>query len=157
MSADATIHRARFDELTARDLHDILQLRSAVFVVEQDCVYLDVDGRDTEPTTVHLWCRDAEGVTAGVRILHGPEPGVGWIGRIVTRADMRSSGLAGRLIAESIAILEADGVRQIRLGAQAHLEGYYERFGFTRSGDAYVEDGIPHVPMARSTAVETRS
>lgn len=155
MADDAvTIHRASFDELATRDLHDLLQLRSAVFVVEQDCAYLDVDGRDVEPTTEQLWCRDDRGIAACVRLLRGPDPGVGSIGRIVTRPDVRSSGLARRLIERGIAILDADGIGHIDLSAQAHLEGYYERFGFVRAGPTYLEDGIPHVPMRRSAMAD---
>lgn len=137
--------------MAARDLHDVLKLRSEVFVVEQDCVYLDPDGRDADPSTDHLWIRDDDGVVAAAaRVLRGPERGVGAIGRIVTRPEVRSRGFAARLIDTGIAILDAEDTARIDLAAQAHLESYYERFGFRRVGDRYVEDDIPHVPMRRT-------
>ena len=142
------IHRSHFADLEARDLYDILQLRSAVFVVEQDCVFLDLDGRDHEPDAVHLWVRDDGGPAAAARVL---DPGTeqSSIGRIVTRTDARAAGVASALINEAISVLEGLGSPRIHLGAQAHLAGWYQRFGFHVSGDEYDEDGIPHVPMVR--------
>ena len=145
-----TIRRARLDDLSSHDLHDILQLRSAVFVVEQACVFLDIDGRDAEPNAEQLWVRDEHGVVATARILDEGD-GTWSIGRVVTRPDARSSGTASRLMAEAIATLEDRGVGTIGLGAQSHLADWYRRFGFEVSGDEYVEDGIPHVPMRRVT------
>jgi ElaA protein len=142
------VNHARFDELSNRDLYEILQLRSAVFVVEQDCVFLDIDGRDHEPATEHLWIRDERGVAATARILHEHDD-VWSIGRVVAHPDVRSTGLAARLMIEAVDRAEQRGARTIRLGAQAHLEGWYGRFGFAVSGPGYVEDGIPHVPMLR--------
>ncbi len=146
--ADDVIHRALFDELAPRDLYDILQLRSDIFVVEQDCVFLDLDGRDHEPDAVHLWIRDDRGVVAAVRILD-PEGPDASIGRVVTRRDARSSGVASRLMRAAVEELDARGAPQIHLGAQAHLADWYGRFGFEVSGPGYDEDGIPHVPMTR--------
>lgn len=146
--ADDVIHRALFDELAPRDLYDILQLRSDIFVVEQDCVFLDLDGRDHEPDAVHLWIRDDEGVVAAVRILD-PDGASASIGRVVTRRDARSTGVASRLMRAAVDELDARGAPQIRLGAQAHLADWYGRFGFEISGPGYDEDDIPHVPMRR--------
>lgn len=146
--ADTVIHHALFDELTPRDLYDILQLRSDVFVVEQDCVFLDLDGRDHEPDAVHLWIRDEQGVAAAVRILEPDGPHAS-IGRVVTRRDARSSGVASRLIRAAVEELDGRGAPEIHLGAQAHLADWYGRFGFEVSGPGYDEDGIPHVPMRR--------
>ena len=153
MVSDA-IHCARFDDLSPRDLYGILRLRSEVFVVEQACLFLDMDGRDPEPTTEFLWTSDERGVTATARVLH--EDGDVWsIGRIVTRADVRSLGLAGRLLTAAIGVAEDRGASTILLGAQSHLADWYGRFGFSVSGDAYVEDGIPHVPMCRHSPGST--
>ena len=146
--ADHVIHRALFDELAPRDLYDILQLRSDIFVVEQDCVFLDLDGRDHEPDAVHLWIRDERGVVSAVRILDPDGPDAS-IGRVVTRRDARSGGVASRLMQAAIDELDGRGATQIHLGAQAHLADWYARFGFEISGPGYDEDGIPHVPMCR--------
>lgn len=144
----ADVQRARFADLSARDLYDILQLRSDVFVVEQDCVFLDLDGRDHEPAAEHLWIRDANGVVAALRLLDEGDD-VWSIGRVVTRSDARSTGIGARLLQEAIDRLDALGCVEIRLGAQAHLADWYGRFGFEISGPGYLEDDIPHVPMRR--------
>ncbi len=148
MDEAPTIQRARFDELSPRDLYDMLRLRSEVFVVEQECVFLDLDGRDHEPSAEHLWIRDDAGVAATLRLLE-EGGGVRSIGRVVTRPDVRSNGTAALLMAEAISILEADGCTAIIIGAQAHLADWYGRFGFVVSGPEYDEDGIMHVPMRR--------
>jgi ElaA protein len=148
----STVRTARFDELSPRDLHDILRLRSEVFVVEQACLFLEIDGRDPEPAARHLWLRDDTGALAGAaRLLH--EGGDTWsIGRVVTRPDLRSRGIAARLLTEAIGEADALGATAIDLGAQAHLASWYARFGFEVCGAEYVEDGIPHVPMRRPAA-----
>lgn len=146
--ADVDIQHSSFAELDARDLYDILRLRSEIFVVEQDCVFLDLDGRDTEEDAVHLWVRDGRGVVAAARVL---EPGTdrASIGRVVTRVDARSSGIASGLMRAAIDLLDRSGAARIHLGAQAHLSDWYARFGFEVSGPSYDEDGIAHVPMTR--------
>ncbi|MCW2699330.1 MAG: elaA [Blastococcus sp.] len=142
------LRRARFADLTPFELYGLCRLRVDVFVVEQQCPYPELDGRDTEPTTEHLWFESDGEVTATIRVL---EDGGGTraIGRVATAAAFRGQGLAARLIEEGIA---SYGGAAITLGAQAHLEGWYARFGFRRSGGGYVEDGIPHVPMRREPA-----
>jgi ElaA protein len=141
------LRRARFAELTPFEVYELCRLRVDVFVVEQECPYPELDGRDTEPTTVHLWLQSGGRVAATIRVL---DDGVSKaIGRVATAADFRGRGLAARLMAEGIALCQGS---PITLGAQAHLEGWYEQFGFRRSGPGYVEDGIPHVPMRRDPA-----
>jgi len=141
------LRRARFAELTPFEVYGLCRLRVDVFVVEQECPYPELDGRDTEPTTVHLWLESDGRVAATIRVL---DDGVTKaIGRVATAADFRGQGLAARLMAEGIALC---GGSPITLGAQAHLEGWYEQFGFRCSGPGYVEDGIPHVPMRRDPA-----
>ena len=135
---------ASFRDLPCTTLYDILRLRSDVFVVEQECAYPDLDGRDTEPGTRHLWfSRDRE-VRAYLRILddHGTER----IGRVVTAKTARGAGLAGRLMERA---LEVIGHRTSVLDAQSYLVGFYRKYGFEPTGPEYVEEGIPHVPMAR--------
>lgn len=146
------VQRSRFADLSVRDLYDILRLRSQVFVVEQACVFLDLDGRDHEPDAEHLWVRDHDGVAATLRVLD--EGGGRWsIGRVVTRPDARSSGVGAALMQEAIARLDALGCAEILLAAQAHLADWYGRFGFEISGPGYVEDDIPHVPMRRVAGI----
>jgi ElaA protein len=141
------VHRATFDELPAHVLYGMLRLRSEVFVVEQACVFLDLDDRDHEPDAEHLWTADDAGVSGTVRLLH--EDGPGWsIGRVVVRADVRSQGIAGRLVRAALERLAELGAATVHIGAQAHLRDWYARFGFAPSGPRYVEDGIPHLPMS---------
>lgn len=134
--------RKHFAELTTRELHDILALRSQVFVVEQDCVYHDIDGRDIDPTTLHLWFDNGGEIAAYVRQLDDGD-GVERIGRVVTDPAHRGQSLAAKLIADVI----DRGHGPIVLDAQSHLADWYARFGFDRDGDEFVEDGIAHVPM----------
>lgn len=156
MTGRDEVHRAGFDDLTPRQLYDILRLRSEVFVVEQECAFLDLDGRDHEPATEHLWTEDAAGATGVARLLHEHDD-VWSIGRVVTRPDVRSTGVAGRLLAAAIEAVEARGATTTLLNAQAHLAGWYGRYGFEVCGPAYVEDGIPHVPMARTSTTRTEA
>lgn len=145
------LHRAAFAELTPAELYAILRLRVEVFVVEQACAYSELDGRDSEPDAIHLW-HEADGdVVSTARLLvdGGDGARIGRIGRIATAPAARSRGLAGELITAG---LEHFSGLPVVLGAQAHLEGYYGRFGFVRSGPDYDEDGIPHLPMRREAA-----
>ena len=146
MSAESkdTVRIAPFAELDAGKLYQFLRLRSEVFVVEQNCVYLDPDGLDPEPGTRHLWMELADEVRAYARILDiDAEPR---IGRVVTAPTARGAGLAGRLIAEAVRLI---GDRPSVLHAQAHLRDYYAKFGYQQNGPEYDEDGIPHIPMLR--------
>lgn len=140
------VQRARFDDLDVRVLYDLLRLRSDVFVVEQDCVFLDLDERDHEIDAEHLWIADDGGVAATLRLLH--ESGNRWsIGRVVARADCRSTGIASRLLRAGIDRLAALGAETVVIGAQAYLTDWYARFGFVPDGPRYLEDGILHRPM----------
>jgi ElaA protein len=138
------VRQSSFGDLTAHDLYGILRLRSEVFVVEQSCVYLDADGRDTEPETTHLWIERNETPVAYLRVLDSGESRR--IGRVVTHPAARGSGLAGRLLQYVLDTTSDPWV----LDAQSHLTGWYEHFGFVVSGDEFIEDGIPHVPMRRA-------
>jgi ElaA protein len=130
------------DQLDVRCLHDILALRSGVFVVEQSCHYQDVDGRDLDPTTVHLWTERPDGTIASyLRILD--EGDHRRIGRVLTSVDERGRGLAAALLRGALAEVR----RPVTLSAQSHLTGWYERFGFTVTGAEYLDAGIPHRPM----------
>jgi ElaA protein len=141
--SDLVLRRVGGDDLTAAQLYAVLRLRAQVFVVEQDCPYLDPDGHDLDPSTTHLWFEDDAGeVTSYLRVL--PAPGGGHrIGRVVTPPSHRGHGLAGQLLGVA---LEQAG-RPVVLDAQAHLVGMYERHGFVVDGDEFLDDGIPHRPM----------
>lgn len=139
---------ASFGDLDAATLYAILQLRCDVFVVEQRCAYRDLDGRDTEPTTRHLWIPgDAGAVRAYVRTLDDGA-GVTRIGRVVTAPRWRGRGLADRLVGRVLA--DAPGV--VVASAQAHLRQWYRARGFVVAGPGYDEDGIPHLPMRHDPA-----
>jgi ElaA protein len=145
---DPLVHAAPLAELTPAVLYALLRLRVDVFVVEQECAYPELDGRDLEAATLLLWTDDDEGVTATARVLQDPN-GVVRIGRVVTAPRARGRGLAGDILRSAI---ELSGSAPIVLDAQAHLAGWYARFGFAVSGDEFQEDGIPHVPMRREAA-----
>ncbi|MGN8051132.1 GNAT family N-acetyltransferase [Curtobacterium sp. 22159] len=126
-------------------LHEILRLRQDVFVVEQQAAYPDIDGRDLEPGTLQFWAGQGS-VDATLRLLR-EEDGTERIGRVATAKAARGQGLSSQLM--EAAITEARSPR-IAIDAQAHLEQWYARFGFVRSGTDFVEDGIPHLPMVRT-------
>ncbi|GAA4662102.1 GNAT family N-acetyltransferase [Amycolatopsis dongchuanensis] len=138
-------------ELTPSQLYDILHLRADVFVVEQDCPYLDIDGRDLLPDTRHLWLTDDRGISSYLRVL--TEPGHYRIGRVVTARHARGQGLAARLMTEALEIVgDADSV----LDAQTYAQGFYAKFGYVPEGDEFDEDGIMHITMWRRVAARTR-
>ena len=150
--AAATMHHAPLDEVPARALYGQLRVRSAAFVVEQQCIYLDMDDRDLEPGCV-LWWHEADGrVLSTIRVLRQGEDRL--IGRVATDPAARGAGLAGALIEAAIA---ADPTRTFHLGGQAHLAPWYSTFGFARSGPDYLEDGIPHTPMTRPPGPAARA
>lgn len=140
------LHVAPFDDLDTRTLYELLRLRVDVFVVEQKCAYPELDGRDTEPATRHVWLSRDGAPVAYLRILAEPG-GVARIGRVVVAPDARGGGAAGRLMD---AALDEIGDRPSVLDAQAYLVRFYERYGFVATGPEFLEDGIPHVPMARA-------
>ena len=137
------VRDATVAHLDTETLYALLRLRVDVFVVEQQCPYAELDGRDLEPSTRHVWVQERDGTPLSyLRILDDGE--VWRIGRVVTAAPARGQGLAEQLLARAIALT---GDRPVVLDAQAPLERWYARFGFTRAGDDFVEDSIPHVPM----------
>ncbi len=143
---------ARLAELPTSAAYRLLQLRAEVFVVEQDCAYLDLDGKDLLPGAWQLLACDAEGrVRACLRLL---APGVSFaepaLGRIATAGAARGSGLGRELLRRGIAECQARFPGQpIRIGAQAYLIDFYAGFGFVVDSAPYDEDGIPHVEMLR--------
>ena len=141
----------RFDELTLDELYDILQLRNEVFIVEQNCVYKDLDGKDR--SAWHLLAVEDGKLVAYTRIL---PPGVSYndpaIGRVVTSSLKRRSGLGRELMKRSIEACEKlFGKISITLSAQVYLQSFYESFHFIAVGEEYLEDGIPHIEMSRNS------
>ena len=149
-----TVRSRGFDDLDARTAYDVWRLRQDVFVVEQQCPYPDLDGHDFEPGTRHVTL-EVDGELAGyLRILDDPPTGSGTatgtgtarIGRVLLARAFRGRGLADRLME---AALEEIGDRPSRLDAQLPLTGWYARYGYVVTGPEFLDDGIPHVPMAR--------
>jgi len=138
-----TVRAAAFADLDPLTLYRILELRVTVFVVEQACAYPELDGRDVEPTTRHLWIDGDGGPVAYLRILAEPD-GTVRIGRVVTAPARRSEGLAATLVVHALALTAPAAAV---LDAQSHLTAWYEGFGFVVAGDEYLDDGIPHTPM----------
>jgi len=134
-----------FDALDPRTAYALWRLRAEVFVVEQQCLYPDLDGRDLEPGTRHMWASVPSGEPVGyLRVLDdGAEAR---IGRVLVAPPERGRGLAGRLVRTAVELI---GPRASVLDAQSHLAGWYARFGYTRAGGDFLEDGIPHTPMRR--------
>ncbi len=143
--APARLHVAAFADLDAATLYALLRLRVDVFVVEQRCPYPELDGRDTEPATRHLWLELSRTPVAYLRILAEPD-GAARIGRVVVAPPYRGRGYAGRLLQAAHAHV---GDRPCVLAAQAHLAGFYARYGYRVTGPPSEED-IPHVPMLRT-------
>ena len=141
-----TTRAVSFADLDAAAAYDVWRLRQDVFVVEQDCAYPDLDGRDTEPGTRHVLLHEDDGELIGyARIL---DDGDAWrIGRVVIARDGRGQGLAD--VVMRAAIEECPG-RDIVIDAQSPLAGWYASLGFSVEGVEFLEDGIPHLPMRRS-------
>ena len=145
-----------FDALTPLQLYQALRLRAEVFVLEQECVFVDPDGFDMQAW--HLMAHDGGGalqayarlLPAGVKAV---EP---VIGRVITAATSRGTGLGHELMRRSLRECERlwPG-QQLSLSAQARLQAYYAGHGFEPVGDAYIEDGIPHIHMRRAARVES--
>lgn len=138
-----------FNELTTMELYRILRARAEIFVVEQDCVYQDLDNKDLNAW--HVWYEDEDGVAAYCRVL---DKGVsyeneGSIGRVITVK--RGTGLGYRIMMEGIRVAEEKfGQTSLRISAQQYAQGFYEKCGFVRVSEPYLEDDIPHVQMVRS-------
>ena len=135
---------AGFDDLDPRTAYLLWQLRQDVFVVEQECPYPDLDGRDLAPGTRHLWVAEDDQPVGYLRMLDD-EPDVR-IGRVLVARGHRGRGIAQALMGRA---LEFVGDRLSHLDAQSYLVDWYARFGYEPSGPEFVEDGIPHVPMVR--------
>ena len=137
-----------FEELTGKEMHDILSLRQCVFILEQDCVYLDADKLDCQ--SWHLTARTDDGQIGVYARLTRPgsrfaEPS---IGRVLTRKDKRGKGFARMAVDRAITKCRQEYPGQnIRISAQSYLTRFYTELGFTVTGEPYDEDGIEHIDM----------
>ncbi len=139
---------ASFDDLEPTTAYALWKLRQEVFVVEQACVYLDLDGRDLEPGTRHLWVADGTRPVGYLRILE--DPGAARIGRVLVAPSHRGQGSAALLMQHALAHV---GERVSVLDAQTYLADWYARFGYVPTGPEFLDDGIPHLPMRRGAAL----
>ena len=141
-----------FDQLSLNEFHNILQLRIDVFVVEQNCPYPELDGKDK--FAWHFFAvaeEDPEKIIAYTRIF---KPGDYYeqaaIGRVVVNPDFRGKDLGHELIRKSIEAVERlFKTKVIKIGAQTYLKNFYKSHGFSQTGEGYLEDGIPHIHMIR--------
>ena len=144
---------AHYSQLNIDHFHDIIALRIKIFVIEQDCPYQDLDGKDK--VSYHLfYTNNKDEVVAATRIL--PQ-NISYaevsIGRVVVDKDCRGLGLGDLIMKESMNFVQAEfGQVNVRLSAQKHLENYYGKHGFKSTGKEYLEDGIPHVEMLYESA-----
>ena len=138
-----------FHELTVQELYNILQLRSEVFVVEQNCIYQDIDGKDQK--AVHIFIKENKDVLAYSRVFNEGEyfenPS---IGRVVVKKEKRGTELGKKIMMEGAKyIKETFTNKKIEISAQKYLKDFYEDLGYVFTGNEYLEDGIPHIRMIK--------
>jgi len=143
------LEEKEFSELTTKELYDFLQLRSEIFVVEQDCVYLDIDGKDQK--AIHILGKIKEEIIAYARCfppeIYFEEAA---IGRVVVKNNFRGKKIAHQLMKKAIYTIENKyKTSKIKISAQQHLTDFYTSHGFKTIGKPYLEDGIPHVEMIK--------
>ena len=147
----------RHDQLSASDVYAMLRLRSAVFVVEQQCIFQDIDGLDLIDGVWHLLGWHGKQLMACLRLFDpSRHEGEVVIGRVATDASIRGSGIGHQLMARALAhcAVQWPGCT-VYLSAQSHLATYYAKHGFVVATESYLEDDIPHVGMRRSNATST--
>lgn len=139
-----------FADLTTPELYDVARLRQQVFVVEQECPYPDLDGRDDEPGTVHVLLHRDGALDGYARVLRDPGPPAHHrIGRVLLAVGARGRGLSTPLMEAALAACAHAPDLDVVLDAQSPLAGFYAGFGFVADGAEFLEDGIPHTPMRR--------
>lgn len=153
--SDLTWLECDFDDLSARHVHSLLKLRQQIFIIEQTCIFADIDGLD--PLCRHIIACDDENVLAAARIVApGIDPGHSEqgnrpaIGRVVTSDRLRGQGIGREVMRRAIEACEIQFAgKPIYLNGQLYLRGFYESLGFVQFGEEYDEDGIPHISMER--------
>ena len=141
-----------FEQLTVNELYDILKLRQDVFVIEQECIYPDIDDVDKTATHLFAYSEEGEGIYAYLRIL---APGVKYkevaMGRVLTSESSRGTGMGKALMAQALKVVEKEYPKQaIKISAQVYLIKFYRDFRFLVVSEPYDEDGIQHIDMLRS-------
>lgn len=142
------IHIKSFKDLSIDELHDLLQLRSEVFVVEQNCAYQDLDGKDRKAQHV-LGYKDSVLVAYTRLFKPGDYFEEASIGRVVVKQSFRNHAFGYDIMNASIAYLENNEVSTIKISAQTYLKRFYNNLGFFEVGEGYLEDGIPHIGMIK--------
>jgi ElaA protein len=139
----------RFDALSSQELYNLLQLRSEVFVVEQNCVYQDIDGKDEK--AIHLIGEDNGKIVAYARLFKPNDYfEQASIGRVVVKESYRDKKLGHLLMREAIRVIETHFEEtKITISAQLYLKKFYESHGFVQNSDMYLEDDIPHIEMKK--------
>lgn len=142
---DLVLHKKLFQELTVDELYELLRVRAEVFVVEQDCVYQDMDGDDQ--VSVHLWLTEGDKVVALCRVCPaGTHMEAVSIGRVITTE--RGKGYGKRIMLEGIKVAQEHfNAKRIDIEAQEYARGFYEQVGFRQSSEPFMLDGIPHIRM----------
>ena len=142
---NTTLHIKTFKQLTVDELYELLRVRTEVFVVEQDCVYQDMDGDDKE--AIHVWLTEGDKVVALARVcpagVHLPTIS---IGRVITTVRGEGYGKQIMLAAIDVAV-DHFGATSIDIEAQEYAKGFYESVGFKQTSDTFMLDGIPHIKM----------
>ena len=140
------IYILKFTELTTIQLYQLLQLRSEVFVVEQDCVYQDVDGKDQK--AVHILGYEGDHLAAYTRVFEaGDYFDMSSIGRVVVSPQSRRKDYGKEIMKASMEFAFAKAKHPIKISAQCYLKKFYNELGFVETGKEYLEDGIPHMEM----------
>jgi len=136
-----------FSKLSISELHDLFQLRAEIFVVEQDCVYLDIDGKDKEAT--HVLGYYKKSLVAYARLFFTKENNKenNQIGRVCVKKTFRNKNIGDKLIQKCLDFFTKD--QTIKISAQQHLKKFYNKHQFISTGKEYLEDGIPHIEMIR--------
>ena len=140
-------HWRRMDEMSVAYLYEMLALRESIFVVEQRCVYLELDGLDE--SALHLVANHKDGMVACLRLLNcSADEGPVRLGRVAVSKRFRGQGLARLMMKKAIEKVRQDYPdRELQLSAQTYLQSFYQSLGFTLCGEEFIEDGIPHLPM----------
>lgn len=143
-------HLKTFEQLTNTELYNILKLRSEIFVVEQNCIFQDIDDKDQR--AFHFFTQHEQEILAYTRFF---KPGDCYqeasIGRVMVNKTARNTGLGYKLMHESIKQIQKHfGKTPIKIGAQLYLKSFYQNLGFKQISDTYLEDGIPHIYMLKA-------
>jgi len=141
-----------FDDLTLTELYDVLQLREAVFQIEQNCIYKDIDDKDRKCYHLMLY-KEAELVAYCRLVPDGISyDGYASIGRVVSNSNYRKEGYGRQLMAKAMEkMMQIFPHLPIKISAQLYLQKFYESFGFTVVGEWYMEDDIPHIAMVKKS------